>query len=614
MAGCFYLFLCYDARMYFRTKSVKNTPLVQLVESFRNAEGQPRQRVVASLGDAQLPANEKKAIARAVESRLKGEPNLFEEGLSEDGAAWVTRIVQLAERSKAARPANTSARLDGVLVDQVETENVVEFGPELVALEAWDALELTSVLEETGMPKKQIATAQLMVTNRLIEPLSEWALIDWAERTALPELLELRMTKTTKDRLYRTSDKLLENRDAIEKRLREHEMTLFSSRRKLVLYDVTNTHFEGLCEANPKAKHGKNKQKRNDCRQVAIGMAFDEQGNALAHEVFAGNMADTSTLIHILAKFDKLEVGEKPVVVLDAGFASEGNIALLKELGYAYLINITRSSRQKYAADFAAEDFTPIPGRPANQQVEVKTIIDPDDPEQQLVLCRSQQRSLKEVAMISNAEARFLSDAHALRDRIAKGRLKKTNLIDQKIGRLKKKHPRVQRFYTIERQEDGELHIERDDEKMDEALGLCGSYVLKTDQSVDAITLWELYMSLLKAESGFRMLKSSLGLRPNHHQLEERVDGHIFISILAYHLLNWIRQKLEQSNDHREWNTIRRILRTHSLVSTRFPLEDGRIVTIRKASKPDAEQARIYEALGINWKTAYTPTRSEVRI
>ena len=169
----------------------------------------------------------------------------------------------------------------------------------------------------------------------------------------------------------------------------------------------------------------------------------------------------------------------------------------------------------------------------------------------------------------------------------------------------------MNRFYAIERQDTG-LGIHRNDEKMEEALSLCGSYVLKTDQSIDAITLWELYMSLLKAESGFRMLKSALGLRPNHHQLEERVDGHIFISVLAYHLLNWIRQKLEQTGDHREWNTIRRILRTHSLVSTRLPLEDGRIVTIRKASNPDAEQARIYTALGIDWKTAYTPVRSEV--
>ena len=599
--------------MYFRTKTIKNTPLVQLVESFRNAEGKPRQRVIVSLGDARLPDQEQKAIARAVEARLKGESNLFGEELSEAGAGWVTRIVKLTERSKSTRSTSKKATLDGVMIDQIETENVVEFGPELVALEAWNELGLTSVLKEAGLPNKQIATAQLMVSNRLIEPLSEWALIDWAERTALPELLDLRITKTTKDRLYRVSDALLKHRGRIEKKLRDHEKTLFSSRRKLVLYDVTNTHFEGLCEANPKARHGKNKQKRNDCRQVAIGMAFDEQGNALAHEVFAGNMADTSTLIHILSRLDQLQVGETPVVVLDAGFASESNIALLKERGYSYLINITRGSRKKYAAAFAAQDFIPIPGRPEELTVEVKTIPDPEDPDQQLVLCQSQQRRHKEVAMLSNAESRFLSDANALHERIKKGLLKKPHLIDQKIGQLQKKHPRVNRFYTLERQNEG-LHIQRQDEKMDEALALCGNYVLKTDQAIDAITLWELYMSLLKAESGFRMLKSALGLRPNHHQLEDRVEGHIFISILAYHLLNWIRQKLEHTGDRREWNTIRRILRTHSLVSTRLPLEDGRIVTIRKASKPDAEQARIYAALGIDLGKAYAPIRSEVKM
>jgi transposase len=597
--------------MYFRTKTIKATPLVQLIESYRNAQGKPRQRVIASLGDAQLPEGEEKTIARAVEQRLRGEDVLFEDELSSEGAAWVTRIVQLTERSKATRPAAKSPVLDGVLVDQIESENVVDFGPELVALEAWNTLGLTTILEDLHLPKQQIATAQLLVANRLIEPLSEWALIKWAERTALPELLDLRVTKTTKDRLYRTSDALLGHRQIIEQKLRDTERTLFSSRRKLVLYDVTNTHFEGLCESNPKAKHGKNKQKRNDCRQVAVGMAFDEQGNALAHEVFAGNMADTSTLSHILARLDQLDVGEKPVVILDAGFASADNLALLKKLGYAYLINITRGSRTKYATAFADENFTTIPGRSATKQVDVKTITDPDDPDQQLILCRSQQRRHKEVAMISNAEARFLTDANALHERIKKGQIKQPHLIDQKIGRLQKQHPRAARFYTLERDGTG-LNIRRNDEKMEEALSLCGSYVLKTDQSIDPVTLWELYMSLLKAESGFRLLKSSLGLRPNHHQLEDRVDGHIFISVLAYHLLNWIRQKLEQSGDPREWNTIRRILRTHSLISTRVPLQDGRIITMRKPSNPDAEQARIYTALGIDWKAAYTPKRSEL--
>jgi hypothetical protein len=101
-------------------------------------------------------------------------------------------------------------------------------------------------------------------------------------------MLGIRLRKTSKDRLYDTSDALLAHHKTIEKKLRAREADLFSLSRSVVLYDVTNTHFEGLCEKNPKARHGKNKQKRNDCRQVALGMAFDEHGLPLAHEVFEG--------------------------------------------------------------------------------------------------------------------------------------------------------------------------------------------------------------------------------------------------------------------------------------------------------------------------------------
>ena len=93
-------------------------------------------------------------------------------------------------------------KVDGVLIDRIATENVVELGPQLVALAAWNELGLSDALDQSGLNASQIATAQLLVANRLIEPLSEWALIDWSERTALPELLGIRVTKSTKDRLY----------------------------------------------------------------------------------------------------------------------------------------------------------------------------------------------------------------------------------------------------------------------------------------------------------------------------------------------------------------------------------------------------------------------------
>lgn len=610
--------------MFFRTKSIKGTPLVQLVESYRNAEGLPRQRVVASLGDVTIPEHQIRPIAKAVERQLSGNADFFETELTQEAAQWVTRITKIAGRSKSAATV-PATHLDGVILDEIQTTDVVQLGPQLVALKAWDELGLTSLLESCGMKNPAIATAQLMITNRLIEPLSEWALIDWAERTALPELLATRITKASKDRLYRTSDALMKNRKVIEAKLRDHEQSLFKLQRSVVLYDVTNTHFEGLCAANPKAKHGKNKQKRNDCRQVAIGMAFDEHGLPLAHEVFEGNMADTSTLGAMLDRLDirdQSTPGLKPVVILDAGFASKSNLALLKERNYHYLVNITRGSRKKYATFFEKEIFQELPERDANRKVEVKKITDPEDDQSQLLLCRSARRRLKEVAMISKAEERFLKDLAALQKRITEGRLKLPDKIERAIGSLQKKHPRVRRFYQLShhpgakagaKTTPGELRAERHDDDMAEALNLCGDYVLKTDKDLEAPELWTLYMTLLRAEAGFKMLKSSLGLRPNFHQTGERVEGHIFISILAYHLLCWIQQRLADAGDTRDWKTLRRLLGTHSLVTTRLPLKTGRIINLRKPSLPDAAQGHVYQLLGIDWKTACPPRRTELK-
>jgi transposase len=589
--------------VFFRTKQIKGTPLVQLVEAYRNTEGQPRQRVVASLGNASLPAGDPRRLAKAVEDQINGHTGLLDETFTAETVAWVVHVASLAKRSKGATTPVVGTVIDGILLDEIETEQSVQLGPQLVAMKAWDALGFTPMLHNLGMSPAAIATAQLMVANRLIQPLSEWALIDWAERTALPELLGVRLSKTTKDRLYRASDELLKHRKPIETLLREKSRDLFSLNRSVILYDVTNTHFEGVCAKNPKAKHGKNKQKRNDCRQVAVGMAFDENGFPLAHEVFEGNVSDTKTLRRILARLALPEAGLKPVVILDAGFASAANLVLLRELGYSYLINVTRGSREKYAAEFAAGGFEPLPDRAANQQVEVRKIIDPEDAKSGLVLCRSAQRRLKESAMISKAEERFLKDSGRLQARIATGKLKREPLIERAIGALLKKHPRVGRFYTLTH-EPGVLRVERDDARLEAALELCGDYVLKTDHSLNGAELWKLYMTLLRAEEGFGSLKGALGLRPNFHQLEGRVEGHIFISVLAYHLLRWVGHQLSQSGDVRDWSTLRRLLSTHSLATTRLPLTDGRVIEVRKPGRPDAEQALVYQRLGIDYKQA----------
>lgn len=588
--------------MFFRTKQIKGTSLLQLVEAYRNTEGQPRQRVLASFGNEMLPTGIKpRRLAEAVEEQINGQIGLLGDEFTTEIIAWVVRVASLAKRSKGATQAIGGSVIDGVLLDEIQTENIVELGPQLVAMKAWDALGFTPMLQKLGMNPTAIATAQVMVANRLIEPLSEWALIDWAQRTALPELLDIRLSKTTKDRLYRVSDELLKHRKSIETTLRNHTQNLFSLNRSVILYDVTNTHFEGICSQNPKAKHGKNKQNRNDCRQVAVGMAFDENGFPLAHEVFEGNISDTKTLFLILNRLALPVDGIKPVVILDAGFASKENLTSLRNLGYSYLINITRSNRRKYAEQFASGGFECLPDRPENKHVEIKKITDPEDAGSTLVLCRSSQRRLKEIAMISAAEQRFLKDSDRLQKRIAEGKLKRVVLIERAIGALKSKHPKVARFYQLSH-ENGTLLVDRDDKRFDTDVELCGDYVLKSDHALSGGELWKLYMTLLRAEEGFGAIKGALGLRPNYHQLEGRVEGHIFISILAYHLLCWIGHLLSQSGDVRDWQTVRRLLRTHSMVTTCLTLEDGRVIEVRKPSRPDAEQALVYQRLGIDWK------------
>jgi transposase len=589
--------------MYFRTKKIKNSLLVQLVESYRNSEGLPRQRVVASLGDAKLPQSELKLIAQAIELKLLGqEQHEFSSNeLSAEASAWVTRILKIASRSNYASFKVDSEVIDGVLVDKVSSENIVELGPELVAMQAWDALNFSDILRNVGISEHVIPTAKLMIANRLIEPLSEWAIIDWSDHSALAELLDVRLTKTTKDRLYKVSDNLLKVRKEIEESLCKEEKELFQLRRSIALYDVTNTHFEGTCTGNQKAKFGKNKQKRNDCPQVAIGMVFDEYGFALAHEVFEGNMADTSTLETMLDRLKISDTDLSPVVVLDAGFASEKNLELLEGRGFSYIVNITRNSRLKYADEFNNTDFRELKGRAANKKVEVKTIVDPEHDNRRLLLCKSSLRAAKEEAMISKAEARFIDDAEKLKKRIEKGQLKQTEVIERKIGAVLKKHSRVKRFYKLVHEQQT-LQILCDNEKIEQFKSQCGQYVIKTDQQHESEKLWHLYMTLLRAERGFKMLKGELGLRPNFHQREDRVDGHIFISVLAYHLLCWIHHRLESNGDMREWKTIRRLLRTHCLVTTILPLKDGRVIRIRKPSVPEAEQAKVYANLGLDWK------------
>jgi transposase len=542
---------------------------------------------------------------------------LFPRELSDEQATWVDRITrQVANEGKWSAFVSAVERpdvIDGVLANEVTHTNTAELGTVLVGWEAWKRLEMPALLERLGFSGDQSLTAAISVINRLVDPCSEHSLLDWYRRTGLPELMDNDLRGAGDDRFYRISDRLLAHKDEIEQHLRQQQMSLFKLKRTVLLYDLTNTHFEGLCQRNPKAKRGRNKQKRHDCPQVVVGMAFDLYGFGMTHRVFEGNLGDSKSLIMMIESLNATVApqDEKPLVVVDAGIATAENLALLREHGFSYLVNDTRSQRSRYLKQFRQlEEFTVVPERPDKTPVMVRVMDDPcpqttDMPPERIVLCRSEQRGKKEEGILSNAEKRFIGDVEKLAKRIEKGYLKVPEKIERAIGRVCARHPKVQRFYELALRNNPEgvrLEWQRKDEKIDEAVDLWGCYVLRTNErSLSDHEIWQTYICLTRAEDGFKALKTDLGLRPNRHHKEDRVDGHIFICVLAYHLLRSILWPLEQQDDTRSWESLKRLLSTHCYTTIILPTCEGQIHRIRKAGQPDEAQKAIYQNLNITW-------------
>jgi hypothetical protein len=218
------------------------------------------------------------------------------------------------------------------------------------------------------------------------------------------------------------------------------------------------------------------------------------------------------------------------------------------------------------------------------------------------VLCRSEQRIAKDRAIRSKQEGRLRADIDKLAKRIADGRLVKVAKINQAIGRLKERYPRVARYYKLSYDElTGTLSAEFDTAKHLHAERLDGCYLLKTsreDLSGDA--LWRIYILLTRAENAFRDMKSPLAERPIWHHLERRTDTHIFLCVLAYHLLISIEKTLLDKGVHTSWATVRDILKTHQICTVVLPTDDGSSLRIRKAATPDPDVQQLYRRLDIS--------------
>ena len=567
--------------------------------------------MICSLGDlSPRPAEAWRRLAHQVEDALQGQPGLFE-GSREPEVEPIVRQIQERQAGCLVPMVGRRVAADedriAIHADRVQVEYASEVGPVHVGDQFWKRLGLDEILRGLEFSERAIQLTCAMTLNRLIHPASERAMPGWIRSTVLEDLWGVDFQTLCDDALYRNLDRLYPHRAAIEAALVRRERSLFNLQPTVFFYDLTSTYFEGQALANPKAKRGYSRDHRPDCKQVVVGLVIGREGFPLAHEIFAGNVQDRKTLGTMLDRL-KTRVGLAPgaTVVVDRGMAYADNLQEIRDRQLHYVVAARQPERDQWLDDFEdPQGFEemhrePSPRNPFQKksEVRVKLLAQGDEC---FVLCTSSQRVAKDRAIRVKQELRFLANVEKLRQRIAKGRLVREVAIGEAIGRLKERYPRVARYHLLSYDAAGrQLRHEPDEAKKAKAERLDGGYLLRTDrQDLSGPEAWLLYITLSRAEAAFRAMKSPLAERPIFHQLERRVETHIFLCVLAYHLLVAIETTLASHDQHTSWSTVREVLRTHQVVTIVLPTDGGRVLRIRKATTPEPEHVEIYRLLSV---------------
>lgn len=579
----------------------------RLIESYRTEKG-PRQRVLINLGKLTIPKSDWKKLAFLLESKLAGQTTTF------DGTKLGTLAASILENhnlhtkkidSKEIR--EKEKELVTVDLGSIATEKSRSLGPEIVANHFFEKLGFDKILRDLMLSERQIALAKGTIIGRLIEPGSEANTLKWLkQRTSLLEMLDDDISLVGKNALYDISDILLSQKDYIEKALRSAEKRLFPDEKTLFLYDLTNTHFEGSCKKNTLAFRGKSKKKRSDAPLVTLALLVDSRGFPIFSQIYKGNQSEPQTLENVLDTLLDQETTNftetRSTIVMDRGIATIDNLKLLKEKNYPYIIIERRDITKNYIKEFKAskESFDTIKDS-KDQNIYLKKI---EITEGTRVLCVSEMRKEKELAIDNLKESRFREDVEKLAKSIEKGLIKLKEKVFVRIGRIKQKYSSIAKYYDIKstlnekKTKVEKIFIEKK-ETRDERTDLTGCYVIETShEDLTAEEIWRLYTTLTRVESSFKALKTDLGMRPIHHQIAKRTEGHLFISLLAYHLLNSIEVTLADAGYRRKWSTVKDDLSTHQRTTVVMMDENNDIHHIRVSGQAESSHSEIYKILG----------------
>jgi transposase len=555
-----------------------------LVKSYRTARG-PRQHIVAYLGD--MKETTRLEFRQALQNHPESQAARFDDSTPD----WVE-----------------------VNVKGVKPERLRRFGDVWLALELLKKLKLDCFFREvlaSRRPKIPWADlASILVVARFCEPKSELHIAEHLySATALPDLLGIPAHAIYVNRLYRALDKMLVHKDALQRYLKERWGVLFAIEYDLILYDITSTYFEGQAASNPQAAYGYSRDHRRDCKQVLIALIVTKEGIPLGYEVFAGNRHDSTTVAAIIQKIEALYGKADRVWIMDRGMISIETLELLRQDGRRYIIGTPKSLLKKFDKELRSEgwqmvhDGLEVKRCPAHERTASDAII----------LCRSTARRNKEIAMRERFTKRIEAGLRQMEKNCESGRLKNAKVAERRLGRLLGDNRRAAKFFQIDVKEHcGTLHLRwsKHEQKLAWTNLSEGCYALRSNVSDwTPQQLWQAYIQLTDAEKAFRIHKDDLKLRPVWHQIDKRVNAHIFVCFLAYVLWKCFGQMCKHAGLGDEPRKIIQEIKKLHLVDIVLPTRNGSDLRLRCVTTPDTDTALLLQKLNLK-----PPSRLDVNL
>jgi len=487
-------------------------------------------------------------------------------------------------------------------INSIYNEDSRSFGGEWLSKQMLDSCGLSDFLSQNIDNEDMVKLISVEIISRMIHPSSELETSRWlAGESSLCEMLSLSKMPDHRQ-LYEAARRLYSQKENVEEHLYQHFSLKYPDKMRLCLYDLTNFYFEGRKEGSTLSQFGRSKEKRNDAKLISLALMTDGQGFIRRSKIYGGNISEPSTLREVISelapdsKKDRSLFDSKPVVVMDAGIATEDNLEYLRTNGFDYIC-VSRGGLQDYSP---AETGAKILFDNRNHPIELSMVSSSNKDDQDLYLyVKSAMKQQKEESMNSKLSKRFVEGLENIKSSLSKKRgIKEEGKVNQRIGRLRQKYPSISKLYKIELKTDENKTVVDIIYEQSKPAAEAGVYFIRSSQNqLTEELIWEIYNILRELESTFRCLKTDLEIRPLHHQKDKNTEAHIFVGIVAYQLVNAIRRTMKQEGINHGWRRIRNIMSSQTTVTTRMKLENKDSLVLRNVTRPNQEQTKIYRAL-----------------